>query len=198
MQGPRHLSSRSRRLSLSGLLLIALLVPGSGCRSAHVITADAHGAPQYESLRLVYDVVEPALRYPAGATPLDLETAKARPLRAALVSRRSSPEIFKQRSVLRLAIDYPHPDGITDAALVTVAEPSGRSEWQAAAQQTLSRAELDLLFVHLVNGGVCDSERHQNGGTRIAVEVDGTALEKPWNREPRLDRLAVETYDACR
>jgi hypothetical protein len=221
MQGPGHLSSRSEGLPVVGrppgncawpklpasagkraacptLALVSLLVL-CGCRTTHVLSADAAGAPQYESLRLVYDLVEPAIRTAGGEAPLDLETAKARPVRAWLVSRQSSPEVFQSRPVRRLAIDYPCDEVDGDRALVRIAEPTAdEGPWQEIARRTLSREELDLLFVHLVNGGLCDSETHLNGGTRIAVEVDGTAIEKPWNREPRLDRLAAETYDACR
>jgi hypothetical protein len=202
MQGPRHLPSDSRRLPLSRLthlaLSLALLVSTCGCRTAQVVTADTHGAPQYQQLRLVYDLVEPALRQSGGTAPLDLEYAKSRPVQAYLISRGSSPDTFKERPFLRLSIEYPCERLEGDRALVTLAEPAGTEQWQAVAETALSRKELDVLFVHLVNGGLCESETHLRGGTRIAIEVDGTAMEKPWNREPRLDRLAVETYDARR
>lgn len=187
------------RCLLAGLAALASLLSLCGCRTTHVVTADASGAPQYESLRLVYDLVEPAIRTAGGDAPLDLETAKARPVRAWLVSRQLSPEEFQSRPVGRLAIDYPCKEVDGDRALVRIAEPAGgEGQWHEVARTTLGRDELDLLFVHLVNGGLCDSETHLSGGTRVAVQIDGTAIEKPWNREPRLDRLAAETYDACR
>jgi hypothetical protein len=178
---------------------LASLLMLCGCRTSHVITADADGSPQYESLRLVYDLVEPSIRTAGATAPLDLQSAKSRPMRAWAVSRQSSPEEFQSRPLRRLAIDYPCDEIDGDRAVVRIAEPTGeQGQWQEIARQTLSRDELDLLLVHLVNGGLCERETHLNGGTRVALEIDGTAIEKPWNREPRLDRLAAETYDACR
>ena len=199
MQGPRYFSSDSRRVSLTATLCGLLLVPALiGCQSSHVVSADADGRPQFEQLTIVYDLVEPTVTPASGTEPLTLEYAKSHPWKSAVISRASRVSDDHVRSELRLTVQSPHPAGDPETALVTLSAPRHHSgTWQVVGQQAISRTQTDLLFVHLVNGGVCDSETRQESGVRIAVDVDGHRIQKPWTREPRLDRLAVETLDAA-
>jgi hypothetical protein len=169
-----------------------------GCRTTHVISVDRDGAPQIGELTIVYDLIEPTVATVSG-TPLDLAYAKAHPLRAALVSHQTAHPEVPIAADMRLTVQCPHPNGSRDEGLITVSAPTATpDEWRTVAERTVSRTEVDLLLAHLACGGVCDSETRPTGNARISVEIDGHRIEKPWTREPRLDRLAVETYDARR
>lgn len=199
MQGPRHLPPDPRRLSLTvtltGLMFLAAMW---GCQTTHVVTADAEGAPQYEQLTIVYELRRPRVTT-CSAEQIDLATAQARPLRAALATRREASVERVTEPDLRLTLRCPHPEGAPDEALATLeAFATATADWHPVATRSLSRTDVDLLLVHLANGGVCDLESRPHGTTRIGLEIDGHAIEKDWTREPRLDRLAVETYDARR
>jgi hypothetical protein len=197
MQGPRHLPPHSRRLSL-----IAVVMSGTffavvlGCRTTHVVSVDPDGAPVFQQLTIVYDLIEPTTE-PARDTPVDLAYAKAHPLRAALVSHQSTEPSRAAPAHMRLRMQCPVPNGRADEGLITLCAPArSGEEWVTVAERTISRADVHLLLAHLANGGVCDSETRPTGCARISIEIDGHRVEKPWTREPRLDRLAVETYDA--
>lgn len=193
-----YLSPCSRRLSVALLLSLAAstLV---GCQTTHVVTADDNGAPQFESLTIVYDVNDAVVGNPEIEPPVTLDEVKSGPLRAALVSRTTHSDEPVVHSNLRLKVQCPHPDGDVDSALVSVAAPlAGSDLWQAVAEQTIPRKDVELLLVHLVNGGICDTGTPVGCPTRLAMEIDGHRVEKPWARERRLDRLAVDTYDSSR
>lgn len=179
------------------MVTVALLMSLSGCRTTHVVTADADGRPQFAELTVVYEVVEPTVTR-CQATTISLAEAKAHPLRTAVASRTSRSLEANARFELRLVIRAPHPEGDPGTALATLEAPvNSEGRWQTLATRTLPRTEVDLLLTHLVNGGLFDDQTRPYSNTRIAVEIDGHCVEKPWTREPRLDRLAVETYDAA-
>lgn len=199
MQGTGRLSPDSRGLSLtSAACRTALLIALCGCQSTHVVQVNDAGQPQFERLSIVYEVVDPIL--PAGTvTQVTLADAQAKPFRTAWASR-SAPFIEQDgEPQLRLTIVSPPPDGMSDNALMTLSAPGSQDgEWQTVATRSLPRRDVDLLLGHLVNGGLFDTEHRPLSSTRLAVEIDGVRTQKRWTREPRLDRLAVETYDAAR
>ena len=195
MQGPGRVSPHTRGLSL--IVSAACLLGVSACRSTHVVTADATGRPQFDTLTVVYELVDPdVVKLTAAPT---LAEAKARPLRTVVASRASRTIERSARSKLRLVIDTPHPDSSPDLALASLQAPAEEeNQWRTVARRDLPRSEVELLLSHLANGGLFDSQTRPNGNRRIAVDIDGHHFAKSWTREPRLDRLAVETYDASR
>jgi len=203
MPSPGCLSPDSRRLPLSlSLAVVSIAISLNGCQTAHVVEADASGAPKFDRLRLVYELNEPVVPNRQRASVGDddsivaLSYAKAHPIQAALASRQAI-EPASPAFALRLIIEAPHPQGTPDQALVTlVAYQRETGTRQTLAHRTIARSEVDLLFVHLARGGVCDEQTRLQTDARIAIEVDGHRVVKRWTREPRLDRLAAETYDA--
>ena len=200
MQGTGRLSPDSRRVSLILPLALTACVCGfPGCRTTHVVTADADGRPQFDELTVVYELVEPAVARLASATTF--AEAKARPLRTAVANFASRTAESEAGSDLRLVIQTPIPNGDRNLALASLqapAEGKGGNGWRTVAHRALPRSEMETLLSHLANGGLFDSQARLHSSARIAVEIDGHRFEKSWTREPRLDRLAVETYDAAR
>jgi hypothetical protein len=171
------------------------LIGNSGCRTTHVFSADADGRPQFDELTLVYELVEPSIARLAAAT--SLEEAKAHPLRTVVASRATRSLECVARSELRLVIRAPHPNGDPKLALASLQAPvDGGDDWRTVANRDLLRSDVELLLSHLANGGLFDSQTRPHSTARVAVHIDGHRFEKSWTREPRLDRLAVETYDA--
>lgn len=175
---------------------IFVVVPG--CGTTHVVSVDADGTPQYGELTIVYELLEPTVAAVPGSS-IDLAYTKAHPLRAALVSHQADGLLCESTAVMRLTVQCPVPSDNHETGLVTLSSPiAPAGEWRTVAERLVSRTEVNLLMSHLACGGICDSETRPTGNARISIEIDGHRIEKPWTREPRLDRLLVDTYDAHR
>ncbi len=206
MQGVRHFSPDSRglpltrtdrRLSTAGIMALSLAVlTGVGCQSTHVVALRADGAPQYKQAKVVYEVSKTRINVETEPA-VNLAFAKSHPLKAAIASRKESRAAAAPvRPVSRLTIEYPHPAGDVELAQAILEVPGDDETFQQVSVTNLRRDELDLLLVNLANGGAFDSEQRPSGDTQVAIEIDGHGIARRWTNEPRLDRLAAETYDA--
>lgn len=206
MQGLGHFSPDSRGLSLTrsdrfvcktiAVALNMLMLASAGCHSTHTVPVGTDGAPQYQQAKLVYEVSETQIDVESEPS-VKLDYVKTHPIKAAISSRLESRKYAAPaRPVSRLTIEYPHPDGNAELAQAILEVPSGEETFQQVAATDLRRDELDLLLVNLANGGAFDSEERPSGATKVAIEIDGHGIERRWTSEPRLDRLAAETYDA--
>ena len=203
MHGVGYLSPDSRGLPVTrwaalarraGMLAVTLaMLTNTGCQSTHTVAMRADGAPQYEQVKVVYEVSQPRLDQEI-KSDVQLAYAKSHPLKAALASRRKSlAASLPDRPVSRLTIEYPHPDGNTELARAILEDPVDEGTYRQVATTDFERHELDLLLVNLANGGAFDAEQRPTGDTQVAIEIDGVSMKRRWTKEPRLDRLASET-----
>lgn len=202
---------RSAARAALAAALVALFF--AGCHFPHKLRVTPCGDPFYSRVSLVYEV-------DAGRGALAPRFVERPPGEGMSFPRPASGPV--ESAVLRL--EYPHPYGWPGMARVTVRFSrlsihdrrnlarekgllvrlvSATEDWQRDAEYdpfaelyelSITRQELDLLLIDLAQSGYFDPNLRANGGTRLAVEIDGGTASKDWVPEPRLDDIITRLH----
>ena len=135
---------RSSRFLTACFLLAVTTV---GCQLPNRIKLSKSGSPQYERANIVY-------RLDGGLRPLPLSDADIQPVsfEDAVAARPHETPVASEWSTATLSVQFPHPDGIQDAARATLrlsAVPAGESGFAISqASRWLGRAQSSLPSLH--------------------------------------------------